>query len=119
MPQMFLRIHCFERFMFLRPNRGYIEQDLRFEFALLRLVRFEEKNRWRTDHRSPWLMPVRLSHNPSFLRYMRHEGMIKIVRVLERVRQNELRANFPIERCQFIENRVWNSHRIVANVEES
>src|SRR5690348_5723871 len=118
MPQMFLRVHRLERFVFFRPNGSYVEQNLRLAFALLRLVRFKQETRWCANHGTSRLVPMRLSHNASFLRYMRNKRMIKIVGILVGVRQNELRANLSKESCQLNQNAVRNSHRIIAHVEK-
>src|SRR5262244_395420 len=115
---MFLGIHFLERRIFLGPYGRDIEQDLRPPVALFWLMRLEQKNRRRADHRHTWLVPVSLGHDASLLRCMRNQRMVEIVWILERVREDEFWANLAVEGCQLIKNAVRNSHGIVAHIEE-
>src|ERR1700678_175689 len=92
---MFLRSHQPERGEFLLPHWSDVEQDIMVKAALLRLVRFEEKHGRRPEHRYRWLMPMCLRDDPRFLGRVRYQGVIEVIRVLERVRQDEFRTQLP------------------------
>ena len=92
---------------------------MRLPFALLGLMRLEQKNGWRADYRRARFVSVSLGHDTSFLRHMGSKRMVEIVGIFQRVRENEFGSNFPVKRRQFIKNAVLCSHRVVAHVEEN
>jgi hypothetical protein len=59
-----------------------------------------------------------LRNDARLLRDVRREGVVEVVRVLQRVRQDELRPHFAIQSGQLIESVVWHAHRVIAQIKE-
>src|SRR5580700_5783915 len=72
----------------------------------------------RTKDRCSRFMTMRLRNNPGLLCHSAGQRMIKIVGVVQRVRQNEPWAQFSIDVGELIEHTVINPQGIVADIKE-
>src|ERR1700684_1621490 len=81
-------------------------------------MRFKEKNRWRPENGNSGLMAVRLRNDAGFLGGMGSERVIEVIRVVERMREDEFRTEFAIQGSETIKDGIFDAHGIVADVEE-
>ena len=107
-----------ERRVLLLPDRCDVQQHIRLPVALLGLMRLEQEHRRRAQDRGRRVVAVRLRDDARFLRHPRRQRMVEVVRVVQRVRQDELRPEIAVERREPVEHLVGDPHRVVADVEK-
>src|SRR5271156_7134462 len=76
LPEMLLARHALDRRALLLPDGGYVEQHVGFPAALLGLMRLEQKDGRRAQHRLAGIVSMRLRDDARVLREVGHSGVI-------------------------------------------
>ena len=84
-PQVFLTLHALDCLIFFIPHAGNIQKDVRLPAALFWLMGFKTVDRWRLHHRFAGTIAFGLRDNASFLRKVRRNRMVVVIRILQRV----------------------------------
>ncbi len=115
---MLLPGHALDRRALLLPHRGDVEQHVRLPVALLRLVRLEQEHRRGAEHLLPRFVPVCLRDDAGVLGEVGHRGMVVIINVLRRVREDEGRMDPPVDVHEPIQRLPGECDRVVAQIPE-
>jgi len=117
-PQVLLRGHQLEGLALLLPHLRDVEQHLGLPVALLGLVRLEQEHGRGAEGFASRLVAERLGDDARFLRHVRGERMVEVVRVLERMREHEGGLQRTVDVHQPVDRLRRHAHRVVAEVEE-
>jgi hypothetical protein len=112
-----LRAEYPHRLALALPHRRDVQQHVRYEAALLRLVRFEAEHRRRADHLARTFDAGRLGEHPGLERDVVRGRVVPVVRVGRRVRQHHGRLHLAVQRDQAGQQRGRLGQRVVPRVE--
>jgi len=118
-PEVCLRFHGFHRFVFRFPHWCDVEQDLRLEFALFWLMRFEEEDGRGVERFAGRRIAERLRVDARFERDAVCGRMIGVVGIEKRMREHEFRLEFAILHDHGFDGFLRWLYGIVAGIEET